>query len=66
MTTTTQDKYVEDVKVLLLRKKLSITAFAKTLRRPKRHRNTISQAIHHPDYFPKVVEQINQALGIRQ
>ena len=62
----TRDKslsYDQAVKCRLYLRNLSITAFARTLR-PRRHRNTVSQAIHHPDYFPRVVAQINQALEI--
>jgi hypothetical protein len=61
MTTTAQGKTSEDIKIQLYRRGLTITDLAKRLR-PRRHRNTVSQAIHHPEYFPKVHRQIKAYL----
>lgn len=55
----TQDKFALEVKTCLWRRGSSITALARSIKRP---RSTVSQAINH-GRFPRVRQEIQKALG---
>jgi hypothetical protein len=48
------------VKTQLLHRRLSVTQLA---RRVKRHRSTVSTAIHNAERFPRVREMISEVLS---
>lgn len=55
----TPNKSTLDIKLQMVRLRMSTSALAKNLDRP---RQTISTAIHHPTRFPRVWTQILDAL----
>jgi len=62
MPTLAQEQFTVLIKTRLLHRRKSITDFARELGYA---RNTVSQAINHPAYYPRVRAKIAKALGVR-